>query len=792
MKSISIKRVALYGVAGLILALLAIWVLGVSLLPGLVRGELDKYGQSIGYKIEVGDVHLSPLLLKAEATELIISSDKEGELLELKALALDVKFWPLLKGELHFGNITLDSPKISLKQGGGKLASWNWMGFIDAVSGPTDAPPSTQKVAIDTLKIEGAQISVSQGQRVYKLGPISFSLQDYRNAGEDGKVGGIASEYVVNLGKVNIPIPTTNSLPVRQLVLNQVTLKGSAHQKANQDYRISLDLLVDTGKLSTRWDIDAKTSDIKAHLVIEDLPVAPFMQLAPTYEPLQTVSGTLNATLDLAVTSKQTRLTGNSALNNLDIRIVGSPETLLGWSTAQVDQLKLNLPAGGGQSGSIVIGEITLVQPVSRFEFDAQHVSNIRRLFNKPGVEPPPETVQAAGATFRFDVRAIRLKNGLMHFADRSIRPEFMVDINTLNGYLLGVSNAPNQYASLALDGRVGKSGSLRGRGQLAFADPRLNNDVSLLFKNIPLKTTNPYSMTFAGYQIDDGRIDVDLRYVTKNGQLQGKNRFVIKKIKLGEEVADYQGTKLPLGLAIALLEDSDGMIDVNIPVQGNVNDPEFSVGHLVWQAVKTLLSNLVTAPFRAMGALLGIENMDQISFIAGESSLLPADQESLEKLANALAKRPGSRVVIQGAYDPAVDTPALARAMADRAILSAAGIRVDLNEPLPTPNLSDPAIKSALRSVYGSQVGRVKLGQRLLMLPDTPERDQQLRQELIDSYPIGEVQLRLLANERAQQAQQLMLAVVPSLSDRVTVGEPEAVTADVNSVGLVMQIQRN
>lgn len=792
MKRLSLKKIALYVLLGLVGVVLAIWLLGVTLLPGLVRDEVEKYGEHIGYKIEVGQVHLMPLLLKAEATDLKISSLAEGELLAVNQLMLDVKFWPLLAGEVNVETITLDSPQILLKQNADKQASWNWVKFIDAVSGPADAPPSTLKIAIGALKIEDAKLTVRQGQRVYQFGPFSFELQDYRNAGEDGQVGGLASDYRVNLGKVRVPFAGPDGMPNRQLVLDQVSLKGNVHQKANQDYRINLELLVETGKISSRWDIDNKTSDVNAHLEIENLPVAPWVALAPTYQPLQTVSGILGASLDLTMTSKLSRFTGSGAVRNLDIRIADSNQPLLGLSKAQVNEITLTLPMAEGQAGALVIGDVTLVQPVSRFEIDAQQVSNFRRLFSRPGAEPPAAPVKSVGPVFRYDVRAIRLQNGLMHFADRSIRPEFVVDINALNGYLLGVSNQPNQYASLALDGRVGKFGSLRGRGQLAFADPRLNHDVSLLFKNIPLKATNPYSMTFAGYQIDDGRIDVDLRYVTKEGQLQGKNRFVIKKIKLGQEVPDYQGTRLPLGLAIALLEDSDGMIDVNIPVQGNVNDPEFSVGHLVWQAVKTVLNNLVTAPFRAMGALLGIENMDQISFIAGESSLLPADQESLEKLANALAKRPGSRVVIQGGYDPAVDAPALARAMADRAILAAAGIRVDSHEPLPTPNLSDPSIKSALRTAYANQVGRIKLGQRLLMLPDTADRDQQLRQELIESYQISDAQLHQLADERAQQAQRVLQTAGPGLAERISLGEPVQVTADSNAVSLVVQIQRN
>jgi len=242
--------------------------------------------------------------------------------------------------------------------------------------------------------------------------------------------------------------------------------------------------------------------------------------------------------------------------------------------------------------------------------------------------------------------------------------------------------------------------------------------------------------------------------------------------------VPDYQGMRLPLGLAIALLEDSDGMIDVNIPVKGNVNEPEFSVGHLVWQAVKTVLSNIVTAPFRALGAILGVENLDAIAFVPGESALPPDGDEQLTKIAEYLAKRSKSKLVIHGTYDPAVDSPELARAMADMAILQASGLKVVPGEPLPIPNLTDPRVRAGLKSAYGAQVGRIKLGQRLLSLPDNADRDTQLRQELIASYKITDEQLKQLAAQRADAVKAKLIGGDGKLVDRISIGDPETVSA--------------
>jgi hypothetical protein len=291
--------------------------------------------------------------------------------------------------------------------------------------------------------------------------------------------------------------------------------------------------------------------------------------------------------------------------------------------------------------------------------------------------------------------------------------------------------------------------------------------------------------MTFAGYQIDDGRIDVDLRYTAKDGQLLGKNRFVIRKIKLGEEVSDFKGMKLPIGLAIAVLEDSDGMIDINIPIKGNVDSPEFSVGHLVWQALRNVLASIVTAPFRALASLFGEEGLDGIYTAPGESVITPPEQEKLEKVAKLLEKKVNAVVEFYGTYDLQIDRQELARVNADRAILLAAGFKLKDTEPLPNPSLSDPRVQSGLKSAYGSQVGRIKLAQQLIKLPNTPARWEALRKELIEAQNINEARLIALANARANNARDTFLKNSPDMKDRIRIGKVKEVKAEDEGIPL-------
>ncbi|NCV66084.1 MAG: DUF748 domain-containing protein, partial [Burkholderiaceae bacterium] len=363
--------------------------------------------------------------------------------------------------------------------------------------------------------------------------------------------------------------------------------------------------------------------------------------------------------------------------------------------------------------------------------------------------------------------------------------PQLQTDIRKLNGSLLGVSNVPGRYAAIALDGLIADRGSFRAKGQAAFDDPRRNHDVLFEFKNVPLKTANAYFMKYAGYPIQDGRLDLMLNYKAKDAELVGQNRFVIKDIELGEEVPNFQGRRLPLRLAIALLEDSDNVIDISLGIKGNVDSPEFSATGLVWQAIRTVLTNIVTAPFRALASLLGLQSDAPIHAVLGESSYLPVDQEKLDKLAGVLVKRPNATIEFVGVYDPSADKAALARARADRAILNAAGFKLSPQEPLPIPSLSDPRVQAGVRSAYGQQVGRIQLAQRLISLPDNEARYQQLRNELIQSYAISEAELMQLASARANRAKELMVAQQPNLAERITIGTSKAGGADQDGIPL-------
>jgi hypothetical protein len=168
--------------------------------------------------------------------------------------------------------------------------------------------------------------------------------------------------------------------------------------------------------------------------------------------------------------------------------------------------------------------------------------------------------------------------------------------------------------------------------------------------------------VAFAGYEIAAGRLDADLGYVVQAGQLAGQNGVIVRDIELGEKIDHPDAGSLPLGLAIALLKNSEGIIDLDVPVEGDLNSPEFKIGSVVMQALGNLITKVVTAPFRLLGSLVGIESEDFgiIAFEAGSAELSPPDREKLLKLTEAMQQRPELALEVTGVWSEAVDTRAL------------------------------------------------------------------------------------------------------------------------------------
>ncbi len=313
----------------------------------------------------------------------------------------------------------------------------------------------------------------------------------------------------------------------------------------------------------------------------------------------------------------------------------------------------------------------------------------------------------AAAAPPDVAVRQVVLKRSRLRFADFSLTPRFVTTIEDLHGTITGLGAAAGARATVDLKGQVDAYAPATVSGKLNPFRGAEDTDIALAFRNVELNSLTPYSGKFAGYAIERGKLNLDLRYVVKDGALEGQNKVVLDQLTLGRKIDSPDAVGLPLKLAIALLTDSRGVIDLDIPVYGDLNDPQFRLGGVVWKAVLGLLTKIVTAPFALIGALFGggpdDDSLSRIAFEFGTATLREGEAAKYDKLKKALLDRPQLTLSIKGVADPVVD----GRALSDAALRAEIATRWDAQREPGQGELPPPEAELAiLVALHAERVG--------------------------------------------------------------------------------------
>jgi flagellar motor protein MotB len=254
---------------------------------------------------------------------------------------------------------------------------------------------------------------------------------------------------------------------------------------------------------------------------------------------------------------------------------------------------------------------------------------------------------------------SFQIVRGAATFTDRSVNPPVTLSVTDLDVRLRGLSNALNARSQVQIKGLV-SGGPLEINGILS---PRMVNDatdVKVSSKGIDLTPLSPYCGKYAGYALDKGKLDLALEYKVAKRKLAASNSVKIDQFTFGEASNSPDATKLPVKLGLAVLQDPNGLIDLDVPIEGNVDDPNFRLGRVIWRAIGNVLLKAVTSPFNLLAKLVGggggAEKMDVVDFQAGTADLTPSADKSLQGLSKALASRPALKVDVEGTADPAAD----------------------------------------------------------------------------------------------------------------------------------------
>jgi uncharacterized protein involved in outer membrane biogenesis/outer membrane protein OmpA-like peptidoglycan-associated protein len=505
--------------------------------------------------------------------------------------------------------------------------------------------------------------------------------------------------------------------PAFAITLQQVQAEArgfSQDAKAPLPVRLRLQV-AEGGRFEAQGSVvrDAPSADLRIKLDALALqPAQPFLAQAAH---LTLAGGRASSAGRLRVQGGKLRYDGGFHVGDLLLNESATGERFIAWKSlstarfsATTERLDIDELRVAGLGTKLIIAQDRTINVAKIVKAkDASHpaAAQADTASSARSKAAPPYTVKVA---------RVRVTEGDVDFADLSLALPFGARIHGLQGQLVGLSNAPGGAAQLELQGQVDEHGLSRAAGQINLFDPAAFTDLRVIFQNVEMTRLTPYSATFAGRKIASGKLSLDLEYKVKARQLQGDNQVVMDQLTLGERVESPSAPNLPLDLALAILQDENGKIDLGLPVSGSLDDPQFSVAGIVWKALTNVLTKVVTAPFRALGALFGggDEQTAKVVFDAGEAELLPPEREKIKKLAQVVAKRPRLALAVHAGYDPAADGAALRDLSLRRALAAQMGRAVASDEDVGPLSSADPKVRAAVEALYVKRFGAPALQQ--------------------------------------------------------------------------------
>lgn len=525
--------------------------------------------------------------------------------------------------------------------------------------------------------------------------------------------------------------------------------------------------------------LDVSTRDID--LRVAQAYINPFILL-------ELRSGMLSS--DLKVDLKNTaplafNITGKAQVNQLHTLDTIKSRDFVKWQQVNVDGLSYV------HGDALSIDKVTLLQPYARFIINEDRTTNVNDLLiPQPAGTPAKSQAKPAAASsdkpLGIHIGQIDINDGSANFADLSLTPNFATAIQQLNGQIGTIDNRKPVPAKVDVKGKVDRYAPVTIKGALNPFNPLASLDIATSFKRVELTTLTPYSGKFAGFRIRKGRLNLDLHYLITNGQLKAENKVVVEQLQLGEKVDSPDAVDLPIRLAVALLKDTEGKISIELPVSGDLNNPQFSVMPIVWQTLRNLVLRAAQAPFKFIGGLItggGSEDLGNVAFAPGSSELSGDAQSSLDKLASALKERPELRLEIEGTSAQASDGPLIAQQRLEREyqatwykILQRRGDKVPANASMLVVDDSDkPAM---LEGIYRTRLKQQPPAEWEQLGRD--ERTTKLREAVIKSWAESTALLRTLGQERASSIKDYLVDKGKLEDDRVyfidtSLGQPES-----------------
>jgi uncharacterized protein involved in outer membrane biogenesis len=578
----------------------------------------------------------------------------------------------------------------------------------------------------------------------------------------------------------------------------------------NESGQLALQGPLDLSALSGRFQLDASAIPL--------VPAQPYLDEVVGFT-MKSGKASIRGALDVAA-AQLVSFEGEASCDELRTADKELDEDFVKWSNLRLTGLNVQL-----DPLALKIAEIAVTEPYARVVINENGSTNIQHVLapSAPAAQPVAagagaETSVAAAtdpakvaagpqhATAKpeptalpIEIDVVNVDSGSVSFADRSIKPHFETGIQMLSGSIKGLSARPDARADVQLAGQVDRYTPVKITGKVNYFAAVSYTDLQLAFRNLELTSFSPYSGRFAGYKIERGKLKVNLNYLVKKRRLNAKHKVVIDQLQLGAAVTSPDATSLPVKLAVALLKDRNGVIDLDIPVSGNLDDPKFKVWPIVWQVVVNLLTKIVTSPFALLGSLFGGgEDISYVELAPASATLSAGAKAKLQTLSKALSERPALNLDLPLVVKPDVDEPALRaqRWQEERERLARKRLGARGQDPtavsraLATPKDYRAALEAGYREAFGKAPALPQPAPQPTAAGDSKKKSQPpalpdavaiawIEDKLEARISVGPSDLEALARERAQQVQSVILDGTGIDPARVFVITSEPLAAD-------------
>jgi hypothetical protein len=574
------------------------------------------------------------------------------------------------------------------------------------------------------------------------------------------------------------------------------------------------DIGIEKGKFTAQGDVKLTPLDAKLNFKLDGFALPSIQSYLSQNAQLTLHSGTLNVQGGLAYADQPKaapsfKFAGDVRIDSLKTTDTLANEEFVNWQRLAISGIALT-----NNPDRLSIEQIVVREPYARVIIAADQTTNVSHVLSARGdtstdsggaktTGPAPENgkqvpaaaAQAADKPMPMRIKSVQVINGSANFADFSVQPSFATGILELNGTVKGLSSDPASRAQVKLDGKVDRYAPVDISGEVNMLAAAKFTDIALKFANMELTTFNPYSGKFAGYNISKGKLSTELHYRVQDRKLDAQHHIVIDNLEFGAKTDSKDAAPIPLKLAVALLKDRNGVIDLNLPVGGSLDDPQFRIAPIVWQALVGVLKKIAMAPFAAIGALFGGgDELAYVDFDPGSAALSAVEGEKLKKVAQGLIERPELRLNIPLTTVDARDGEALAQKALIALLPPALAGATD--DPTTKPQRV-AAFETSLKKITGAPVV-YPASDPALPKPDPvallDAKLEFLQQALLKTLKPDSNALDSLARQRANAVQAAVLANTALDAQRVFLtneqNKKEAKDVSQNAVRMAMELE--